>query len=263
MALYSSFAPGSAGCIRAMLCEPDPSIRVQLRELIDDDPLLTLANESRNWAECEKSMDELVPELLIARSDLIPAAWTARMNQDSFLPVVIALRNGLGPVAVEQQPNVLPMPADPEAVRRCLNQAVRQIYDRKAKQLLYLVEKYVAGSNATSGYKSVLRVERDGQPVDLRTDTIVSIIAARKSVSIQSMDARFFLREPIHVLAAQLDPHTFVRIHRSVVINRRYLDRTKSLSSRSSAVVLLDGSTYPIGPSYRDALRDASTSDAA
>jgi two-component system LytT family response regulator len=237
-----------------ILCEPDHLVRKQVRLFIESDPLLTLAAECADWAECEVELDELLPELLIARAELIPAEWVA--GNDNF-PVVILLRNGDNATSISPQHNALAVPVGSDAVKRSLNQAIRDIYDRKAKQLLYLVDRYVSGSASASNYRSAVRVERDGRPFDLHISKVLSIVAARKCVSVHSVNGNFMLREPIHLVAERLDPRSFIRIHRSIIINCQHLDRTAPPDARSSHVVLTDGSRYPVGASYREALENA------
>ena len=252
--LSACISVGSQLGLRVALCEPDQAVRAQLRAAIDADPLLVFAAESSNWMECETCLDDVVPELLIVRSELLPDDWNLRSAGDHFQPVVIELRTTL---SFPSQENVLRVPAEPHAVKSSLDRAVRDVYERKAKQLLFLVDRYVQGSRAASPYKAVLKVEREGSLFDLRTENIVSVLAARKYVWIRSTAGKFMLREPIHEMSERLDPCYFVRIHRSVIINLRHIDRTSPLSEKPSEVVLTDGSRYPVGPSYRDALQQA------
>ncbi len=256
MSAYASFESRQAG-IRVAVCEPNSAIRAQLRAVIDSDPLLILAGESHSWADCEACLEEMVPELLIARSDLIPSDWRSRIDRDSFLPVVISLRPTTTFPNGGRRYNDLRVPAEPPIIKTSLDRAVRDVYERKAKQLLYLVDRYVAGSQWLSPYKTFLQVERDGNRIDLYTDSIVSIVAARKHVSIHSTNGHFMLREPIHQIASRLDPGFFVRIHRSIIINLRQIDRSMLLTAQSSEVFLSDGSRYRVGPNYREALADA------
>lgn len=256
MSAYLSLGARQSG-IRVTLCEPDPAIRAQFRTVIDNDSLLILVGESNNWAECEACLQESVPELLIVRSELIPHDWQSRLEIDSFLPVVIAVRTTLTFANGDRSYNDLRFPADAHTIKASLDRAVRDIYDRKAKQLLFLVERYVSAAAPVALYKAFLRAERDGQPVDLRTDSILSIVAARKHVSIFSTDGQFHLREPIHRLASHLDPRIFVRIHRSIMINVRHIDKGAAMASKASFVLLSDGSRYPIGPNYRKTLAEA------
>jgi|SRR5579871_192709 len=261
MSAYVSLSARQSG-IRVTLCEPDPAIRAQIRTVIDSDPLLVLVGESSSWRDCEQCLQESVPELLIVRSELIPLHWQCGHEFDSLLPVVIALRTTLSFASADRDRNHLRFPADTHAIKLSLDRAVRDIYDRKAKQLLYLVERYVSAAAPVPQYKAFLQVERDGQSFDLRPDSILSIVAARKYVSIFATDGQFLLREPIHRLAARLDPRFFLRIHRSVIINVRHIDRSQTNLSLSSRIVLSDGSSYRTGPNYREAVA-AALSEAA
>jgi DNA-binding LytR/AlgR family response regulator len=194
----------------------------------------------------------MAPDLLIARSELLPAGWPLQEQPDCFSPVVIRLRSGSDWSGGSTRSNFILLPANPLAIQHVLNQAVRDIYDRKAKQLLYLVDRYVAGSQANLAYRPVIKVEREGRQFELEVGQIVSVIAARKYVLIRSVVGEFTLREPIRSLADKLDPRIFLRIHRSIIVNRRYVDSTLLSTPSASFVTLSDGSRYPIGPNYRN-----------
>lgn len=245
---------GSQLGLRVALCEPDPAVRAQLRDAIDADPLLVLAAESSSWEECAECLEEVVPELLMVRSELLPVDRNVRDAGDHFQPVVIELRTTL---SFPGDHNVLRVPPDRRAIKACLDSAVRDVYERKAKQLLFLVDRYVQGSRAVSPYKSVVQVQRDGTRFDLRTENIFAVLAARKNVWIRSADGKFMLGESIQEMSERLDPCRFARIHRSVIINLRHIDQTRPISGKPTYIVLTDGSRYPVGPSYRDALQQA------
>ena len=240
-------APFGAG-MRVVLCEPDSEVRALLRSLIDRDPMLSVVAEACDWQQCQEHLEELLPELLIVGHGTLPPGWR-RTQQDSALPVVIELMahtaRGIRLVLPERQS----MPPDSETIKQLLDVAVKQVYERKVKQLWWLMDRYVTGLQVSPEYPSVLKVERDGQTVDLAVDAVLSIVAARKYVTIHSTAGAFLLREPIHRVALQLSPSVFVRVHRSVIVNWRQLDRTRSISSHHA--IMLDGSSYPVGPNYR------------
>jgi len=225
--------------------------------LIDSDPVLTLAAEARNWRACETALLDVIPDLLVVRSDLIPLDWATQHDQEGSLPLVIALREASSPGVGALGCNCLSAPAEPDAVRRCLNQAVKDTYDCKVRQLLFLVDRYIKASKLTSRYSGTVTAERDGQMVQLSTEKIISIVAARKGGSIHTRSGTFLLHEPLLVLAAKLDRRIFIRIHRSVIINRFYLDDAMPVTSKSSFVVMADGSKRPVGRNYRSALLQA------
>jgi two-component system, LytTR family, response regulator len=249
----------STGGIRVIVCEPDSETRAQLKMFIDRDPVLTFAAEACNWRACETALLDFSPDLLMVRSDLIPLEWAARHDQEGSLPVVIALREASSQGVGAYGCNFLWVPVEPDAVRECLNRAVKDTYDCRVRELLFLVDRYIGASKSTSGYSATITAERNGQIVQLHTEKIISIVAARKGGSIHTRIGPFLLREPLLVLAAKLDPRIFVRIHRSVIINRFYLDDSIPVTNKSSVVVMADGSKCPVGRNYRSALLHAAT----
>lgn len=236
--------------IRVVLCDPDYHVRADLKRIIAPDPLLIVVGEAGDWPACEHQVENLVPELLIARAELIPKEWVARSAQDTFAPVVLPVK-GLDDVIEKYSDAGISL--EPNAVRSSLDRALAEIYDRKAKQLLYLVGQYVAGSEVSNRYESVLKAESEGQVSDVPTDAVIAVVAARKHVVLQTSSGEKLLREPIHRVVESLDPSAFIRIHRSVIINFNHLDLRVS-SAKSAQVVMKDGTRYPVGRNYREAL---------
>jgi two-component system LytT family response regulator len=253
MYAYPPIASKCVGGIRVVLCDPDDEVRAALRAIIESDSLLVVVAESRDWATCEADVEDLVPELLIARAGLIPLPWSLRTAQDAFAPLVIKLNETYGIAAIASDTGEMSIPIDANTARKSLDRAVAEIYDRKAKQLLYLVGRYVEASNTAPVYEPIIMIEQDGQSVPVVTDAIMAVVAARKCVVLHTSSGRSMLREPIHQMAEKLDPAVFIRIHRSVIINLNHLDYG-SITEKCSHIVLADGSRYPVGRNYRQNL---------
>jgi two-component system, LytTR family, response regulator len=250
MCSHPSVASRGMAGIRVVLCEPDNSARASLNNVIEADPLLVIVAECGDWPTCALEVEELVPELLIARAGLVPPEWGA---QDAFAPVILRLREPAAVATIPFPSTDLLLATDTVAVRQALNRAVSEVYDRKAKQLLYLVQRYVAASAAAAAHPAILYAEHDGREVQVPVSSVLAVLAARKSTVLQTLRGRMMLREPIHRMVEKLDPATFLRIHRSVIINCNHLDR-EALTRHASHVVLRDGSRYPVGRNYRESL---------
>jgi hypothetical protein len=225
-------------------------VRAGLKRIIEPDPLLMVAGEAGDWLACETAVENLVPELLIVRAGLIPEEWAARSAEDTFAPIVLPIS---GSETLAGKGNELGLPVEPNVIRNALNRALTEIYDRKAKQLLYLVGHYVAASEISHRYESTIKVEQEQTNVDVPVEAVIAVIAARKHVIVQTSSGNALLREPIHRVVETLDPAIFVRIHRSVVVNFNHLD-LRSITTKSSHVVMKNGSRYPIGRNYRGEL---------
>jgi two-component system LytT family response regulator len=64
----------------------------------------------------------------------------------------------------------------------------------------------------------------------------------------------FLHRERLHVLAEQLDPAEFVRIHRSIIVQRAAVKELRPLAGGDYRVVLHDGKLLRLSRTHRAAL---------
>lgn len=223
---------------------------------MDCDPLLTLVAEPGDWRTCSVEVENLVPELLLIRADLLPRDWLETSAHDTFAPVVVPLKESVAGATAPFPSVELMIPIMPEAARRSLNLAVSEIYERKAKQLLYLVGRYVAGSGSVGGYDPFLSVDNNGRREQVRADAVIAIQAARKHVIVHTLDGQSMLHEPMHRVIAKLDPSIFLRIHRSVIVNCNRLDRVATATDKPSEIVMQDGSRYPVGRNFRQSISE-------
>ena len=81
--------------------------------------------------------------------------------------------------------------------------------------------------------------------------------AARNYVTVRSKNREYLLRETMTNLSKALEPHGFVRTHRSYLVNSGRVAEILSRGSGNHLVVLDDGASVPLSRSYRDAVRTA------
>lgn len=65
------------------------------------------------------------------------------------------------------------------------------------------------------------------------------------------------LRSTMAVIATQLDPAKFVRVHRSHIVNLDCVAEIQPLDTGDARIVMRDGSEIPCSRRHRDALRPA------
>lgn len=89
--------------------------------------------------------------------------------------------------------------------------------------------------------------------VDL--SSIDHVIAQANYLEIHAGARSFVLRRPIMWMETQLDPRTFVRVHRSHVVRVRAIEQVEPLPSGRYRLRLASGTELFSSRSYRDAIR--------
>lgn len=88
-------------------------------------------------------------------------------------------------------------------------------------------------------------------------DDIEWVEATGDYASLHAHGKVYLLRERVHRLIEQLDPHQFVRIHRSAVVRISRIAEIQALTNRDSQLKLLDGTLLRVSRTYSESLRRA------
>lgn len=99
---------------------------------------------------------------------------------------------------------------------------------------------------------------RVGQRIHVVPAAEVDYVTAEDNyVRLHAGGRSYLLRETLTALAARLDPRTFLRIHRSTIVNLERVAELESLFAGEYVVFLRDGTRLTAGRSYRAALQEA------
>ena len=85
-------------------------------------------------------------------------------------------------------------------------------------------------------------------------DEIVWIEAEDYYAAIHAQGRRILARESLRTLVKSLDPATFARVHRSAIVNTRWIKAMEPLASGDQRLLLLDGTTLRVSRTHRAAL---------
>jgi len=237
--------------MRVVLFDKNADVRAKVRAAIERDGGFVLAGESRDWQDCEVLLERFVPELLLASVTQVPSKFLETLSDTEF-PVLVGLRgesNGL--VTHCGLYDTLQVPSEPEHVCGLLGRVRSEIYRRKADELAFLVERYVACVGKSGAqYVSTLQVEDDQQTQSIAIEHVLLIAADGNYIRVHAKGKTYEIRDTLTRIAAKLDPLRFVRVHRSFIVNLSHVDAVPKESP--NLVKLSNGMEVPIGPNYRD-----------
>jgi two-component system LytT family response regulator len=89
----------------------------------------------------------------------------------------------------------------------------------------------------------------------INSGDVVAVLAEGNYVLFQQESRSYLLRETISVVAEKLEPFGFVRIHRSVIVNRAFVEEITPHPTGEYGLRVKAGKEYTVTRTYKENLR--------
>ena len=100
-----------------------------------------------------------------------------------------------------------------------------------------------------------IAIKTNGVILFINPDDVISIRAQGNYVLLQRESGEHLLRESISVMAEKMVPYGFVRIHRSILINRRFVEQIRPFLKGEYGLRVKSGKEYTVTRTYKKNLR--------
>ena len=249
----------SAARIRTLIADDEPLARERLRALLARHTDIDIIAECSNGADAIEAIGELHPDLVLLDVEMPRVdgfGVLEALDRDSLPAVVfISAHDQYAVKAFESHAlDYVLKPFDESRIDRALHRVREQIARPAGSRhidprLLSLLEELRDRRRSDR-----LVVKTGGRVVFLRTEDIDWVEASGNYVRLHVGGEAHLLRESMKNMERRLDPSTFVRIHRSAIVN---VDRIRELEPwfhGEYIVILRDGTRLTSSRVFSDRL---------
>jgi two-component system, LytTR family, response regulator len=223
--------------VRVLIVDDEPMARAGLRQLVSADPAFAVVGEVGSAAEARDAIEQLAPEVVLLDVEMPAEDGFAAIRRSGELPVYLFVTAHAA-----------------HAVRafdvRALDYLLKPFSDRRFAEAMDRARAAVAAARRPER----IEVREAGRVRYIDVAAIDWIAAADYYVELHVGGDTILHREPLHALAARLDPRRFVRVHRRAIVNRDRIVEVRQ-HGRQWHAVLSDGSQVPVARRARDRLR--------
>jgi two-component system LytT family response regulator len=243
--------------IRAVVADDEVLARQKLRQLLKDIEGIEVVGECATAAETIELVRLTDPELLfldIRMSDMdgFDVLESLSADADRTLPQVIFVtandRYAVRAFEIHAIDYLL-KPFTPER----LQAAVQRVRDKAASA--EPGHKAPGRKSEPERYTTRMVFKSRGRILFLSVDDIRWIEAQENYVKICTGKDSHLLRETIGSLENRLDPNSFLRVHRSAIVNLHHVKEVKNEADGDAIVVLKSGEQVPMSRSYRSKMQ--------
>ena len=236
--------------LKTLIADDEPLARERLRFLLSADDEIEIAGECRNGREVvaalkEKRIDVLFLDIQMPAGggfQVLDQLGPARMP----VTVFVTAHNQYAVQAFEVKAlDYLTKPVEPERLRATLAHVKERVASQAAlltqEQLKSVLASLENGGGLTKEHPRRFLVHNGTKDIFVNVDDIEWIEAADYYSCLHVGTKNLMLRETIKQLASSLDPHKFIRIHRSVIVNVEHIQEIIREGQSEGSVVLTNG----------------------
>jgi two-component system LytT family response regulator len=247
--------------IRVLLVDDESLAREMLREMLQDDPAVTIVGESCNGLEALEAIRTHSPDLIfldVQMPELGGFEMLEALGKEIPRVIFVTAYDQYAVRAFEVHAlDYLLKPFDQERFNISWQRARAQILrDRGGgtdQRILALLQEMKAGNK----YLERLVIKASGRIYFLETTEIDWIEAEGNYVSVHCGKKSHLLRETISSLEAQLEPKKFLRIHRSSIVRIDRIQELQPWFHGEYRIILQNGTQLTLSRNYREKLQEA------
>ena len=149
-------------------------------------------------------------------------------------------------------------PIDSKALELALDKARSRLREQDAEsrsgELRALLSQMRTDADVNSEYKSAFWVKGTTQNIRVSIHDLESIEAVRDYVLMHTRSRSHLMRGKISGLEQQLDPSQFIRVHRSYILNVKFIRASRKLKAGGKVITMASGKEIRVGRKYAAAI---------
>ncbi|HEU4640977.1 MAG TPA: LytTR family DNA-binding domain-containing protein [Gemmatimonadaceae bacterium] len=246
--------------IRVLIVDDEPLARAHLRNLLSSDQEIEIVGEHGNGRDAVAAIREETPDLVLLDVQMpeLDGFEVVRQVGVDEMPTVIFVTayDEYALKAFEAQAlDYVMKPVNRTRFRAAVERAKEVIRAARASELRVPLGRLLEAIAAERRYLDRIAIRTDGRIIFLRTDQIDWLEADDDHVRLHVGPKRYLHRDTLSRLEQRLSPNTFLRIHRSVIVNVERIREMQPWFQGDYVLILHDGTKLTSGRSYREKVR--------
>ena len=240
-----------------VIVDDEPLARKRIKNLLQEYQTLTLVGESGDVQDSVELINAQKPDLLFLDIQLKAKKGFRILELIDFLPQVIFV-TAYSDYAIQAFDycaiDYLLKPFNDERFHRAVSRALEQNKQQSSdwdKRVFQLLEK--VGQESKSSLVRI-PVKVGDKTHFVATAQIQYIKASAYYAELFADDGKHVIRESLSALSQTLDPQSFIRVHRSSIVNINYIKEIVSIGFGDLEIRMTDGTQLRVSKSYKNEL---------
>ena len=241
--------------ITCLIIDDEQLARELLREYIDQMPNLSIVGEANKGKDAVDLIDQLKPDLIFLDVQMPGMTGFDVLDEITHDPHVI-FTTAYDQYAIrafeKNAVDYLLKPIDQERFQLAMKRAIERM--RLEQNNVGELLRNMKTENKTS-YDSHIFVQKSEKLINLPVEEIMFLEASGDYTILTTKSDQFVSSSGIGKLEEILNPETFIRVHRSTIININFLKEIEKHFNGGMIVKMQSGKSFPVSRTYAKLIR--------
>lgn len=247
--------------LRVLLVDDESLARQRIRTLVSRREDLSIIGECATGAEAVDAIRQQQPDLVfldVQMPEMDGFDVIAKVGADVIPPVIFITAfdeyaiNAFEVGAIDY----LLKPVDEERFNQTVERAKSRIAEKSQPALASQLGALIRQIGGTPGSGGRIGIKVQGKVVFLNPAEIYWIQARDDVARVHLADSAYDVRETLRSLEERLPHSTFLRIHRSAIVNTAHMVEAEPFDQGDQMLILRNGKRLTTGRSYRKAVQE-------
>ncbi len=239
-----------------LIIDDEKLARELLREFLETFPQIEIIGESSKGTDAVEQINKLKPDMIFLDVQMPGMNGFDVLDEIEHEPYVIftTAYDQYAIKAFERNAvDYLLKPLDEERFKLAVDRALKRkkMEDGNLEELLGSLRPV----NARTSYDSHIFVQKSEKLFNLSVDEIVYLEASGDYTVISTKNDQFVSSSGIGKLEELMNPDTFIRVHRSTIVNVNFLKEIERHFNGGMVVKMQNGKSFPVSRTYAKLIR--------
>ncbi|WP_420388301.1 LytR/AlgR family response regulator transcription factor [Roseivirga sp.] len=245
--------------IRSIIIDDEFLARKRIHKLLEDHPDISVIGEAKNGTEAVALIQLKEPDLIFLDIQMpdFDGFSVVRKLAKGKVPYVV-FTTAFNKYAIEafniHAMDYLLKPIDKDRFNESIKKVLQRFEAHKSaelnKKLMKMVKDFQVPSD--DDFLSRIIINERGWEYEVDLDEVTFIEANGNYVNLNTLDKTYLYRITMSHLVSQLNPEEFIRVHRSFILNKRYIGKCHYVSNNEYRFVMKNGHEIISGRSYKE-----------
>ena len=242
--------------IKTLIIDDEPLSRKRIKQLLSAETEFELVGESATVAEALSNCAELAPDLVFLDVEMPDGSGfdvLERLSLDALPAVIFVTAYDQYTIKAFEFHAVdyLLKPFSEERFRQATAKVRKRFGYENKEEFNEQIKSLLGHVKINQDFLERLVINHNDRLIVVQTKDIDWIGAYGNYLRVHTEGKTYLLRETINQIAKRLNPETFLRIHRSTIINIECIKEFQPMFGGQYTVVLKDDTEFVLSRSYR------------